>query len=152
MKSNVTRLNSLHQVLRLTYGLIPIAAGLDKFLNILTSWEQYVSPTVVQLLPFSAITFMHIVGIIEIAAGIIVLSRFTTLGAYVVSAWLVSIAASLIFSGHYFDVAVRDIVMAVGAYSLAVLSEALGESRSHSKSSRGTEKISRSLPGPATAN
>jgi hypothetical protein len=129
MKSNLNRLNSLQYMLRLTYGLIPLAAGLDKFFNILTRWEQYVSPSVAQFLPFSTSTFMHVVGIIEMAAGIVVLSRFTILGAYVVSAWLTLIAVSLIFSGHYLDVAVRDIVMAVGAYSLAVLSEALGEQK-----------------------
>ncbi|HEY2974592.1 MAG TPA: hypothetical protein VGJ48_18905 [Pyrinomonadaceae bacterium] len=129
MKSNLNRLNSLQYMLRLTYGLIPLAAGLDKFFNILTRWEQYVSPSVAQFLPFSTSTFMHVVGIIEMAAGIVVLSRFTILGAYVVSAWLTLIAVSLIFSGHYLDVAVRDIVMAVGAYSLGVLSEALGEQK-----------------------
>lgn len=63
---------------------------------------------------------MHVVGIIEIAAGIVVLSRFTILGAYVVSGWLTLIALSLIFSGHYLDVAVRDIVMAVGAPSFSM--------------------------------
>jgi uncharacterized membrane protein YphA (DoxX/SURF4 family) len=140
MKSNLNRLNSLQQLLRLTYGLIPLAAGLDKFFNILTTWEQYVSPTVAQFLPFSTSTFMHVVGIIEIAAGIVVLSRFTILGAYLVSGWLTLIALSLIFSGHYLDVAVRDIVMAVGAYSLGVLSEALGESRSLN-SSQAEERL-----------
>jgi hypothetical protein len=72
---------------------------------------------------------MHFVGLIEIAAGILVLSRFTTIGAHIVSAWLTLIALSLIVSGHYFDIAVRDLVMAVGAYTLGVLSETLKESR-----------------------
>jgi hypothetical protein len=112
-------------------------AGLDKFFNVLTNWEQYVSPTVAGVLPFSTSAFMHVVGIIEIAAGIVVLSRFTTLGAYVVSAWLTLIVFSLIFSGHYLDVAVRDIVMAVGAYSLGVLSGALEETRSQASSYAG---------------
>jgi len=80
---------------------------------------------------------MHIVGIIEIVAGILVLSRFTTLGAYIVSAWLTLIALSLIFSGHYLDVAVRDIVMAIGAFTLGVLSETLEESRSRASSQAG---------------
>jgi hypothetical protein len=64
----------------------------------------------------------------------VVLSRFTTLGAYVVSAWLTLIGLSLIFSGHYLDVAIRDVVMAVGAGSLGVLSEVLAESRSQASS------------------
>ena len=77
---------------------------------------------------------MQVVGIIEIAAGIIVVSRFTTLGACVVSAWLTLIALSLIVSGHYIDVAVRDVVMAVGAGSLGVLNEVLAENRSEASS------------------
>jgi hypothetical protein len=66
---------------------------------------------------------MHIVGVIEIAAGLVVLSRFRTVGAYIVSAWLALIAVSLIVSGKYLDVAVRDIVMSIGAYTLATLSQ-----------------------------
>jgi uncharacterized membrane protein YphA (DoxX/SURF4 family) len=145
MGSNVNRLYSVQHLLRLTYGLIPIAAGLDKFFNILTTWEQYVSPSVARLLPFSTITFMHIVGVIEIAAGVVVLSRFTALGAYVVAAWLALIAVSLISSGHFYDIAVRDLVIAVGAYSLGVLSEALGESRFRAKPSQAEQ------PFPASA-
>ena len=134
MNTNLKKLDSLQLVLRLTYGLVPIVAGLDKFFNVLTTWQQYVSPTVSRLLPINPSTLMHVVGLIEIAAGIVVLSRFTTVGAYVVSAWLTLIALSLISSGHYFDVAVRDIVMAVGAYSLGVLSHALEDSPSHAPS------------------
>lgn len=129
MTSNIERLDSLRWVLRLTYGLVPVAAGLDKFFNLLTNWEQYVSPTVARLLPVSTPVFMHIVGVIEIAAGLVVLFGFTTVGAYVVSAWLTLIALSLASSGHYLDVAVRDLVMAVGAYTLGVLDGALEESR-----------------------
>jgi uncharacterized membrane protein HdeD (DUF308 family) len=73
------------------------------------------------MLPFSPATFMHIVGIIEIVAGILVLFR-PRIGGYVVMAWLALIALTLIFGGHYFDVAVRDLVMAIGAYCLARLS------------------------------
>ena len=134
MNTNHKKLDSLFWVLRVTYGVVPIVAGLDKFFNILTNWEQYLNPTLARFLPLSAFAFMHVVGIIEIAAGIIVLSRFTTLGAYVVSAWLALIGLNLIFSGHYLDVAVRDVVMAVGAGSLGVLSEFLAESRSQASS------------------
>ncbi len=134
MIANSKKLDSLQWVLRLTYGFVPLVAGLDKFFNVLTKWEQYVSPSVARLLPFSTSAFMHVVGVIEIVAGIVVFSRFTKLGAYVVSAWLTLIALSLIVSGHYLDVAVRDAVMAVGAYSLGVLSGALEESRSQAPS------------------
>ena len=109
--------------LRLTYGLVPIVAGLDKFTNILTDWTQYLSPQILRIVPVSGSTFMHAVGIIEIVAGVLVLSRFTRFGAYLVSAWLVAVAASLVSTGKYFDVAVRDAVMAVGAFTLARLTE-----------------------------
>lgn len=116
----------VRQVLRYTYGLVPIVAGLDKFTNLLTDWKKYLSHSIVDMLPFSAGTFMSIVGIIEIAAGLLVLLRPRT-GAWVVMAWLVAIALTLIFGGHYFDVAVRDLVMAIGAWSLAMLSGAARE-------------------------
>ena len=108
--------------LRLTYGLVPIVAGLDKFTNLLVDWKQYLSPAASHL-PVSPATFMMIVGVIEIVAGCIVLSQHTRLGAYVVSAWLVAIALNLLTTGRYLDVAVRDLVMAAGAFALAKLSE-----------------------------
>jgi uncharacterized membrane protein YphA (DoxX/SURF4 family) len=101
---------------------VPIVAGLDKFTNILTDWSQYISEGFAGVLPFEPSTFMMIVGVIEIAAGILVLTK-TKIGAYVVSAWLVAIALTLIFSWSYVDVAVRDLVMAIASFSLAKLSE-----------------------------
>jgi len=111
------RLSSIYVPLRLVYGLTPLIAGLDKFLNLLTDWDKYLPSVLVQSLPVSASSFMHMVGIIEIIAGLAVLTSFTRLGAYVVMAWLVLIAANLVVAG-YLDIAVRDLVMAVGAYAL----------------------------------
>lgn len=119
MNSNVQLVKN---VLKYTFGLVPIVAGLDKFTNLLTDWSQYVSDGLSGMLPFDAGTFMIIVGIIEIVAGILVLTK-TKVGAYVVAGWLVAIALTLIFSWSYVDVAVRDIVMAIAAFSLAKLSE-----------------------------
>ena len=116
-----TQIKQLQTLLKFTYGLVPIVAGADKFTNILTNWEQYLSTGIKQMLPFGANTFMMIVGVIEIVAGIIVLAK-PVIGAWIVSVWLVLIALTLIFGGHYFDVAVRDIVMAIGAFVLAKLS------------------------------
>lgn len=110
-------------ILRLTYSIVPVVAGADKFLNLLTYWPDYVAPSMAQLLPFSAATFMMIVGVIEIAAGIIVYVK-PQIGAYIVSSWLTLIALSLIGTGLHIDVAVRDLVMAIGAYVLAQLSTA----------------------------
>ncbi|HEX5745447.1 MAG TPA: DoxX family protein [Archangium sp.] len=116
-----SRLNQSWWALKLALGVVPIVAGLDKFFNLLTNWEQYLSPLVARVIPAS--TFMHAVGIIEIAAGLLVLSKLTREGAYIVSAWLVGIALNLLTTGKYFDIAVRDLVMAVGAFTLARLSE-----------------------------
>lgn len=109
-------------VLTYTFGLVPIVAGLDKFTNILTNWSQYISEGLASLIPFEPSTFMMLVGVIEIVAGILVLTK-TKIGAYIVAAWLASIALSLIFSWSFVDVAVRDLVMAIGAFCLAKLSE-----------------------------
>lgn len=108
--------------LRLTYGVVALAAGLDKFLNLLTNWEMYVSPWVASLVPGGAGALMHAVGIIEVAVGILILTRWTRLGAYVASAWLLAIALNLLLSG-FLDTAVRDIAMSVGAWTLARITE-----------------------------
>ncbi len=105
-------------LLKLTFGIVPIVAGIDKFTNILTNWEQYLNPALEKMIPFAPGTFMMIVGVIEIIAGIIVLMK-PRLGGYIVAAWLTLIALTLLASGHFLDVAVRDLVMAIGAFSLA---------------------------------
>ncbi len=120
-------LESLYRPLWLTYGLVPLLAGLDKFFNLLTDWPQYLSPAIAGLLPVSAETFMYAVGIIEILVGLMVLTRWTRLGAWIAAAWLVLIALNLVTMG-LFDIAVRDLAMAVGAYTLARLAELRQES------------------------
>ena len=105
-------------LLKVTFGIVPIVAGIDKFTNILTNWEQYLNPALEKMIPFAPGTFMMIVGVIEIIAGIIVLMK-PRLGGYIVAAWLTLIALTLLASGHFLDVAVRDLVMAIGAFSLA---------------------------------
>ncbi|MGV3686271.1 MAG: hypothetical protein ACO1NS_11630 [Daejeonella sp.] len=122
MEKTSTGLSQIQTILKFTYGLVPIVAGADKFTNLLTNWSDYLNPAVAGMLPFSAATFMMIVGVIEIAAGLLVLINVEK-GAYLVSVWLVLIALTLIASGRYLDVAVRDIVMAIGAYSLAGISK-----------------------------
>jgi uncharacterized membrane protein YphA (DoxX/SURF4 family) len=109
------------ELLRWTYALVPITAGADKFTNLLTDWSKYLSPRARELLPVSPRTFMRAVGVIEIAAGALVLDRKTSrIGAYVVGGWLGAIALNLI-ANRSFDVAVRDVVMGIGALSLARL-------------------------------
>ena len=121
-------LRPVFNILKLTYGLVPIVAGLDKFTNLLTDWEKYLHPGMAAMLPFSPHTFMIIVGVIEIIAGIIVLVK-PAIGGYIVMAWLILIAVTLLASGNYLDVAVRDLVMAIGAFSLARISKVISSSR-----------------------
>ena len=126
--------------LRIAFGLTAFLAGLDKFFNILTNWEQYASPLLVSLSPISAGAMMRVAGVIEMIAGIVVLAGLTRLGGYVVAAWLTLIALTLVTSGRFLDVAVRDLVMAIGAFTLARLSEV-----------RETEAAVRGVPRPASA-
>ncbi|GJM32486.1 MAG: hypothetical protein DHS20C18_14870 [Saprospiraceae bacterium] len=121
-KTPQLEVQNLWLILKYTFALVPIAAGADKFLNLLTQWESYIHPAVAEMLPISAGAFMMVVGVIEIVAGILVFVK-TKIGAYVVSAWLIVIALSLVFSGQYLDVAVRDIVMAISAFVLAKLTD-----------------------------
>lgn len=117
-----TRSETVYRALWVTFGVVPIVAGLDKFTNLLTDWSVYLSPLVADLLPFSAGTFMAIVGVIEIVAGILVFVK-PRLGGLVVAAWLVAIALNLLLAGYY-DIAVRDLVMAVAAWGMAQLAVA----------------------------
>lgn len=120
--ANISEINKLQTILKYTFGLVPIVAGADKFTNILTNWEAYISPSLANIVPIDGTIFMIIVGVIKIAAGILVLTK-TKLGATIVSAWLLLIALSLLFTWHHVDIAVRDIVMAISAFVLAKLSE-----------------------------
>jgi len=129
-----SRLNSAFWTLRIALGLTAFLAGLDKFFNLLTNWEQYVSPLAANII--APATLMHIAGVIEIAVGLAVLAGITRIGGYVVMAWLTLIAINLVTTGHYFDVAVRDLVMACGAFTLARLSEARQEDFAHHLSPR----------------
>jgi len=119
MKNNSSFVADL---LKYTYSIVPIVAGLDKFTNLLTDWSEYISPGMEKLIPIDGNTFMIIVGVIEIIAGILVFLR-PKIGALIVMAWLIGIALTLLLGGHYFDVAIRDLVIAIGAFSLFKLSE-----------------------------
>lgn len=115
-----TTVDRVTSVLKLTYGLVPIVAGADKFTHYLVNWDQYLAPQIANILPFAPSTFMMIVGVIEIVAGLLVLFK-PRVGSMVVGLWLLGIAFNLIISGQYYDIAVRDIVMSIGAFSLFAL-------------------------------
>jgi uncharacterized membrane protein YphA (DoxX/SURF4 family) len=115
--------DSVWWTLRMSFGLVPFLAGLDKFFNLLTFWPKYVAPSIAHVLPMTPQSFMYVVGIIEIVAGLaVLLTPWTKTFAYVVAAWLAAIALNLIIGGVY-DIAVRDLALAVGAISLARLTD-----------------------------
>jgi uncharacterized membrane protein YphA (DoxX/SURF4 family) len=117
------KLNSAWWVLRIGLGLGAFLAGLDKFFNVLTDWGMYLSPAVERLLPVSGPVFMRLVGMIEMAVGLLVLAGFARVGGYIVMGWLLAIAANLICTGMFFDLAVRDVEIALAAYTLACLTD-----------------------------
>src|SRR5215472_5918690 len=127
MQKGAKQLNLAWLALRIGLGLCPIIAGLAKYFNRLADWSMYLSPLATKVIPVTPSTFMHIVGGIEILAGIIVLSRWTKLGAYVVMFWLLGIAVNLLTTGMFYDLAVRDVELALSAFVLAQMTSAREE-------------------------
>jgi uncharacterized membrane protein YphA (DoxX/SURF4 family) len=117
-------LNAAFWALRVAFGFGSLIAGLDKFTNILVNWQKYLSPAAERMLPVSATTFMHFVGVVEIAVGLAILFGATRSFGYIAMLWLFAIAANLISMGTYYDIAVRDILLGIGAYALARVTEA----------------------------
>ena len=126
------KVESARQVLRVVFGVVPFLAGVDKFFNLLADWPRYLSPATEAILPVSGQTFMHVAGVVEMVVGLAILTRWTVIGGYVAAVWLAAIALNLVASGHFFDVAVRDLVMATGAFALAKLTEARAPASEHS--------------------
>lgn len=116
--------------MRILYTVAPILFGLDKFFNLMTNWEDYLAPAIPQTLNISAATFMRGVGIIEIIAGVLVGIAPRYFG-YLVMAWLWLIIGNLVLRGEYFDVALRDFGLSLGALTLARLAQAVHEARIH---------------------
>ncbi len=115
-----SRLHNCTAAMRVAVGLMATLAGLDKFFNILADWGTYVSPLAAQLIPLPVDVLMGIVGVVEFAVGVAILTAWPVIGAYIASAWLMLVAGNLVLGG-YFDVAVRDVVLAISAFTLARL-------------------------------
>jgi uncharacterized membrane protein YphA (DoxX/SURF4 family) len=107
-------------LLRVAFTVAPILFGLDKFFNVMVDWEQYLAPWINDIIPGSASTAMHLVGVVEILAGVFVALK-PRYGAYVVAAWLGGIIANLLTYSGYYDVALRDFGLMLGALTLARL-------------------------------
>ena len=111
-----------YEILHWGFVAAPVLAGADKFTNLLTHWESYLSPAFAGFSPLSAHGTMLVVGVVEIVAGALVALK-PRIGAYVVAAWLCGIILNLLLLGHYYDVALRDLGLCLGALALGRLSE-----------------------------
>jgi uncharacterized membrane protein YphA (DoxX/SURF4 family) len=107
-------------IMRVAFTVAPILFGLDKFFNVMVDWEQYLAPWINDIIPGSASTAMHLVGVIEIVAGIFVFVK-PRYGAYVVAAWLAGIIVDLLTYSGYYDIALRDFGLLLGALTLGRL-------------------------------
>lgn len=112
---------SAYWALRLALGVVPVAAGLDKFTNLLADWQAYLSPVFGRLLPMSGGAFMHLAGVVEVVVGVAILLGYARVFAWVAMGWLAAIAINLLSMGAFLDVAARDLVMATAAFALARL-------------------------------
>jgi hypothetical protein len=101
------------------------AAGLDKFFHFLVDWDKYLSPVAQRILGNFSHSFMLLAGVVEMIVGLMVITRWPRLGAYIASVWLLLIAINLITTGQYFDIALRDIGLCLSAFGLAKLTEAM---------------------------
>jgi hypothetical protein len=124
-----TAVDQAFVLLRTVFTIAPIAFGLDKFVELLTSWENYLAPWVDDLVPGTAHQAMLAVGVVEVVAGVLVAVR-PDIGGYVVAAWLAGIILNLVTMGEFLDVALRDFGLLVGALALARLAHAARSSRS----------------------
>jgi len=109
-----------YQILHIAYIVAPLVAGVDKFFHFLVNWDQYLSPAIARMLPVPGHTFMLGVGVIEVAAGLLV-AIMPALGGAVVGAWLCGIILNLLMIPGYYDIALRDLGLALGAFALARL-------------------------------
>ncbi|MFG1930401.1 hypothetical protein ACGFK1_07045 [Mycobacterium sp. NPDC048908] len=116
-------------LLRTVFTVAPILFGLDKFFNVMTDWPKYLAPWIDGILPGSAATAMYIVGVIEILAGILV-AVAPRIGAYVVALWLAGIIVDLLTGPGFYDVALRDFGLLIGALALGRLADAQHAPRS----------------------
>lgn len=109
-------------LLRIAFTAAPILFGLDKFFGVMVDWEQYLAPWIDDIVPGSASTAMHLVGVVEIVAGILVALK-PRYAAYLVAAWLAGIIVNLLTYSGYYDIALRDFGLMLGALTLARLAK-----------------------------
>jgi hypothetical protein len=123
-------------LLRTVFTVAPILFGLDKFFDILTDWNKYLAPWINDIVPGNATTAMEIVGVIEVAAGVLV-ALAPRIGAYVVALWLFGIIVNLLTLPGFYDVALRDFGLMVAALALGRLAQARATRDSRSRTAVG---------------
>ncbi len=111
------------RALQLGFIAAPVLAGLDKFAHLLVDWDKYLAPPIARLSPIGGHGLMLVVGVVEIAAGLLVAVK-PRIGGLVVAAWLVGIIVNLLLAGGFYDVALRDLGLALGAFALSRLAAA----------------------------
>jgi hypothetical protein len=116
------------RILHAGFVVAPILAGLDKFFDLLVDWDRYLAPVATDVLPVAGHTIMMAVGVVEIAAGVLVALR-PRVGGWVVAAWLWAVIVNLLVAGDFYDIALRDFGLSLGALALARLAEAVGSGR-----------------------
>jgi uncharacterized membrane protein YphA (DoxX/SURF4 family) len=113
--------NSAYWTLRVALGVLPLAAGVDKFTHLLADWEMYLSPLALKVLPVSPAVFLRVAGIVEVVVGAAILLGFARWFGWVAAGWLTAISLNLLSTGMFLDVAARDLVLASAAVALAEL-------------------------------
>ena len=121
MMINDNKFNTIWTVSKYVYGLVPVLIGLDKFSFLIVDWNIYVSPFAASIIPIS--TLVPLVGIIEIAAGLLILTKYPRFGAYLVAAWIGIIIINLFMIGGLYDIILRDIAIAFGYIVFGMLTE-----------------------------
>jgi hypothetical protein len=142
-ESGLLASNQAFRILHFAFVVAPTLMGLDKFFNVLTHWTNYVAPPFARMMPFPAETFMMVVGVVEIVAGLIVLLK-PKIGAVIVAIWLALIIINLVVlsasTGRpYYDIALRDLGLFLGAIALSRLASA-HDSLSESAKSASSER------------
>ena len=125
--------NAAYWILRIALGVLPIAAGLDKFTNLLTDWDMYLSPLAARMLPVSPEVFLRVVGVVEVVVGAGILLGFARWFGWVAAGWLTAIAVNLVTTGNFLDLAARDLVLAASAVALAELAGARERARGEAR-------------------
>lgn len=122
MMVNGNKLNTMWTVAKYVYGIVPIIIGIDKLkLYYIVNWNIYVSELAESMFPL--VYLMPIVGIIEIAAGLLILTHWPRFGAYLVAAWIGVVIINLCMIGGLYDIILRDIAIAFGYIMFAWLTE-----------------------------